>query len=111
MAIPQSLKNKKHTIEIVVDRVSIREGLESRLSDSIETALKQSSGIVQIYMLDGKEITFSQNYACTDCGINIEELSPHVFIQQPIWSLPRVLRAWQVYVISEDMIFPTGINP
>jgi excinuclease ABC subunit A len=104
---PKLEKNKKHTIEIVVDRVSIREGLESRLSDSIETALKQSGGIVQIYMLDGKEITFSQNYACTDCGINIEELSPRMFsFNNPYGACPVCSGLGRFMSVSEDMIFP-----
>ncbi|MCR4576762.1 MAG: excinuclease ABC subunit UvrA [Clostridiales bacterium] len=72
-------KNKKHDIEIVVDRLVLREGVLSRLSDSVETALKLGGGLCLAAFVDGEEILFSMNYACPDCGISIEELSPRMF--------------------------------
>ncbi|MEG6523060.1 excinuclease ABC subunit UvrA [Desulfotomaculum sp. 1211_IL3151] len=72
-------KKKKHTIEIVVDRMIIRPGSEKRLADSLETALKQSEGIAIAAVIDGEELTFSENFACSDCGINISEISPRLF--------------------------------
>lgn len=72
-------KNKKHNIEIVVDRIIIKEGIETRLSDSIETSLKLSDGLVIADVLDKEELTFSQKLACPDCGIGMEELSPRMF--------------------------------
>ncbi len=72
-------KNKKHTIEVVVDRVIIKPGIDMRLTDSIETALKLADGIVSIDVIDGESFTLSEKYACTECNISIEELSPRMF--------------------------------
>ena len=72
-------KNKKHSIEIVVDRIVVREDARSRLTDSIEVASKLSGGLVMADIVDGETILFSQSYACPDCGISIEELSPRMF--------------------------------
>ncbi len=73
-------KNKKHTIEVVVDRLIIKEGLEKRLADSLEAALKPSGGLVAI-LVHGKEeeLFFSENFACIDCGFSFEEMSPRMF--------------------------------
>ena len=73
-------KNKKHTIELVVDRLVLKEGLRRRLTDSIETACSHSGGLVTIQLPDKKEeLSFSQNYACEDCGISLTELEPRMF--------------------------------
>lgn len=72
-------KTKKHNIEIVVDRIAIRADIRSRLTDSVETAAALSGGLVIADVVGGEPITFSQNYACEDCGISIEELSPRMF--------------------------------
>jgi len=76
-------KNKKHTIEVVVDRLVIRAGEEAaarrRLADSLETALKLGEGLVHVQIVDGEELTFSANYACPDCGISVEEIAPRMF--------------------------------
>ena len=73
-------KNKKHTIEIVVDRLIVREDIRKRLADSVETAGTLSGGIVVVHVLtEEREILFSQNYACEDCGVSIEELTPRMF--------------------------------
>lgn len=72
-------KNKKHNIEIVVDRLSVREGIEKRLTDSIETALKLAEGLVTVDVIDGEQINFSQSFACPDCGISIDEIEPRSF--------------------------------
>ena len=72
-------KNKKHAIEVVVDRIMMKEGIESRLADSIETALSLAQGIVVVDVIDEKELTFSEHFACIDCGINFEELTPRTF--------------------------------
>ncbi len=72
-------KNKKHTIEIVVDRLVVKEEIRSRLSDSLETALGLSGGIVLVNVIDGEDLLFSQNYACPEHDISIEELSPRMF--------------------------------
>ncbi len=72
-------KNKKHTIEIVVDRLVVNDDIISRLADSIEAASKLSNGIIVVNVLGGEDLTFSQNYACDEHGISIEELSPRMF--------------------------------
>ncbi|MEG6567172.1 excinuclease ABC subunit UvrA [Thermoanaerobacterium saccharolyticum] len=72
-------KNKKHTIEVVIDRIIVKPHIESRLTDSIESALKLSDGIVTIDVIGGESFTMSEKYSCPDCNISIEELSPRMF--------------------------------
>jgi excinuclease ABC subunit A len=72
-------KNKKHTIEVIVDRVVIKDGVTSRLTDSVEMALRLSEGEVLIDVIDGEEMLFSQNLACPECGYSIPELTPRMF--------------------------------
>ncbi|MCL2164565.1 MAG: excinuclease ABC subunit UvrA [Oscillospiraceae bacterium] len=72
-------KNKKHSIEVVVDRLIIRDGINKRLADSLETVLKLSSGLVIVEVIGGEELVFSQNFACSDCGVSIPELTPRMF--------------------------------
>ena len=82
-------KQKKHNVEIVVDRLVVKDGIRTRLADSVEIALHQAEGIVMI--LNGEEeLTFSRNYACEDCGISLEELSPRMFsFNNPLGACPR----------------------
>jgi excinuclease ABC subunit A len=72
-------KNKKHTIEIIVDRLIIKPGIESRLADSLETALTHGDGVVIVDVIGGESMLFSQNFACPECGISLEELTPRMF--------------------------------
>ena len=72
-------KNKKHTIEVVIDRLIVREGFESRLADSLETALKLGEGVVYIQVVDDELMMFSENFACVDCGISLPEITPRMF--------------------------------
>ncbi|SHK06125.1 Excinuclease ABC subunit A [Anaerobranca californiensis DSM 14826] len=72
-------KNKKHTIEVVVDRLVVKEGIQNRLADSLELALKHGEGMAIIDIVDGESITFSQNFACIQCGFSFEEISPRIF--------------------------------
>ncbi|MGP1470390.1 MAG: excinuclease ABC subunit UvrA [Schwartzia sp. (in: firmicutes)] len=72
-------KNKKHTIEVVVDRLTVRDGVRQRLADSLETALKLGDGVVYVQIIDGENLMFSQNFACVDCGISLPELAPRMF--------------------------------
>lgn len=100
-------KQKKHTIEIVVDRVSIREGLEGRLNDSLETVLKQSGGLVSVQVVDGEDMMFSQNYACPECGINLEELTPRMFsFNNPYGACPTCSGLGRFMTVSPDLVFP-----
>lgn len=72
-------KNKKHTIDVIVDRLIIKDSIESRLNDSLETALKLTEGLVAVNIIDGEEIMFSTKFACPEHGIGIEEISPRIF--------------------------------
>ena len=84
-------KTKKHTIEIVVDRLKIKDGIIQRLTDSLETAFKLGNGLVNV-LFDNEETTYSLNYACHDCGINIEELTPRAFsFNSPFGACPTCM--------------------
>ena len=72
-------KNKKHNIEVVVDRIIIKEGIEGRLTESIEASLRLAEGLVIVSVIDGEEHLFSENFSCPDCGISIGELEPRLF--------------------------------
>ena len=72
-------KNKKHNIEVVIDRIILKEGIESRLADSLETALKLSEGLVLIDVMEHEELLLSSNFACIDCGISVGEINPRMF--------------------------------
>jgi len=100
-------KNKKHTIEIVVDRLVIKDGIEQRLTDSVETASALSGGIVIADLTDGREIMFSQNYACEDCGISIEELTPRMFsFNNPYGACPTCTGLGMRLELDPDKIIP-----
>ena len=82
-------KQKKHTIEIVVDRLVVREGMESRLADSLETALHAGEGVVYVQVVDGDLLMFSENFACVDCGISLPEIAPRMFsLNSPFGACP-----------------------
>ncbi|MBM3324304.1 MAG: excinuclease ABC subunit A, partial [Calditrichaeota bacterium] len=72
-------KNKKHNIDVVVDRIVLKESIRSRLTESVETALRLSSGLVTIVEEDAEEVTYSEKYACTSCGISLSEIAPRLF--------------------------------
>ncbi|MGL5514626.1 MAG: excinuclease ABC subunit UvrA, partial [Sporomusa sp.] len=72
-------KNKKHTIEVVVDRIVVRDGVAGRLADSLETSLKLGGGVVSVDVSGANELMFSQNFACVDCGISLPEIAPRMF--------------------------------
>ena len=102
-------KNKKHSIEIVVDRLVIREDVARRLTDSVETASNLSGGIVVINVLGDEErdILFSQNYACEDCGVSIEELTPRMFsFNNPFGACPACTGLGSQMKIDPDRILP-----
>ncbi|MBO5837718.1 MAG: excinuclease ABC subunit UvrA, partial [Oscillospiraceae bacterium] len=101
-------KNKKHNIELVVDRLVIREGQHRRLTDSVETACQHSGGIVVISLPDsGEEINFSQNYACDDCGISLTELEPRMFsFNNPAGACPHCTGLGFQLVADADLVIP-----
>ena len=86
-------KQKKHTIEIVVDRLVVRGGMESRLADSLETALHAGEGVVYVQVVDGDLLMFSENFACVDCGISLPEIAPRMFsFNSPFGACPVAQR-------------------
>ena len=100
-------KNKKHTIEIVVDRLVIHPDIRSRLTGSIETASELSGGITVISVVDGEDYTFSQNYACPEHGISVEELAPNMFsFNSPMGACPKCSGLGVFMKIDPDLIFP-----
>ncbi len=101
-------KNKKHNIELVVDRLVIREGQRRRLTDSVETACQHSGGIVIVQMPDtGEEISFSQNYACEDCGISLTELEPRMFsFNNPAGACPHCTGLGFQLIADADLVIP-----
>ncbi len=100
-------KNIKHNIEIVIDRLSIREGIEKRLTDSIENALKLGDGLMNLDVIGGETMTFSQNFACTDCGISIEEIQPRSFsFNNPFGACPHCYGLGYKMEFDIDLMIP-----
>ena len=108
--VPPLDKQKKHAIDIVVDRLVIRPGIQQRLTDSLETALRQSGGLAAAQTVqDGNELLFSQNYACPDCGVNIEELAPRMFsFNNPYGACPVCGGLGALFKVSEDLVVPNA---
>jgi len=101
-------KNKKHSIEAVVDRLRIRENMNKRLTDSVETASALSGGLVIIHIQDeDRDIVFSQNYACEDCGVSIEELAPRMFsFNNPFGACPTCTGLGSQLKVDPALIVP-----
>ena len=100
-------KKKKHNVEIVVDRLVIKEGIRSRLTESVETAMKYANNLVTIDIPGKEEKIYSQNYACTDCGISFEELTPRMFsFNNPYGACPECTGIGYLMRIDEDLIVP-----
>ena len=100
-------KNKKHNIEVVVDRIVLREDIQRRLTDSVETAASLSGGLVIVDLPGQGEVLFSQNYACEDCGISIEELTPRLFsFNNPYGACPECTGLGMKLEIDPDRIIP-----
>lgn len=100
-------KNIKHNIEIVIDRLSIREGIEKRLTDSIENALKLGDGLMNLDVIGGETMTFSQNFACVDCGISIEEIQPRSFsFNNPFGACPHCYGLGYKMEFDIDLMIP-----
>ncbi len=100
-------KNKKHNIEIVVDRLSIREGIQKRLTDSIETALKLSDGLMVIDVIGSKPMNFSQSFSCPDCGISVEEIEPRSFsFNNPFGACPECFGLGYKMEFDAELMIP-----
>lgn len=100
-------KNKKHNIEIVVDRLVVRGDIQKRLADSLETVLHLSGGIAIIDVVGQEEMLFSQNFACSDCGISIEELAPRMFsFNNPFGACPTCTGLGNLLKVDPDLVIP-----
>lgn len=101
-------KNTKHDISIVVDRLVIREGINRRLTDSVETALNLAEGIVYVDLPEnGENLVFSQNFACEDCGVSLEEITPAMFsFNNPAGACPKCSGLGVQLLINPDLIMP-----
>ena len=100
-------KNKKHNIEIVVDRLMVKEGIEKRLTDSIENVLELSGGLVVVDVIDGEQIQFSDSFACPDCGISIDEIEPRSFsFNNPFGACPTCFGLGYKMEFDEDLMIP-----
>ncbi len=106
-SIPSLTKNQKHTIDVVVDRLVIKDGIQSRLADSLETALQLGGGLVIVAPIKGEDQLFSQNYACADCGVNLEELAPRMFsFNNPYGACPTCSGLGSLLKIDPELIIP-----
>ncbi|NLJ87948.1 MAG: excinuclease ABC subunit UvrA [Epulopiscium sp.] len=100
-------KNKKHSIEVVVDRLVIKDNIVKRLTDSIETVMELSKGLLLVDVIDGEELTFSQDFACTDCGISIGEIEPRLFsFNNPFGACPSCMGLGSQLKIDPELIIP-----
>lgn len=100
-------KNKKHSIEIIVDRLVVKEGMEKRLTDSLETVMKLTGGIAIVDIIGDREMMFSQNFACADCGISIEDLAPRMFsFNSPFGKCPKCDGLGGLSEMDPDLIIP-----
>lgn len=100
-------KNNKHNIEIVVDRLVIKEGIEKRLADSIESVLKLADGLMYVDVVGGQQLTFSQNFACPDCGISIDEIEPRIFsFNNPFGACPDCHGLGYKMEFDEELLVP-----
>ncbi len=100
-------KNIKHNIEIIVDRLSVRAGIEKRLTDSIETSMNLGNGLMMVEIVDGETMTFSQSFACPDCGISIEEVEPRSFsFNNPFGACPDCFGLGYKMEFDEDLMIP-----
>ena len=105
--VPALDKKFKHTIEAVIDRVVIKPGIEGRLTDSLETAFRLGNGLAIVAVTDGEEMLFSQNYACPDCGISIEELTPRMFsFNNPFGACPTCSGLGTLLKVDPDLVIP-----
>lgn len=100
-------KNKKHNIEIVVDRLSVREGIEKRLTDSIENVLSLADGLLMVEIIDGETLNFSQSFSCPDCEISIDEIEPRSFsFNNPFGACPACYGLGYKMEFDEDLMIP-----
>ena len=100
-------KNIKHTIEIIVDRLVVKEGIQKRLTDSVETVLKLAEGLMTVDVIDGEPIHFSQSFSCPDCGISVDEIEPRSFsFNNPFGACPVCFGLGYKMEFDVDLMIP-----
>lgn len=100
-------KTKKHTIEVIIDRLIIRDGIRQRLAESMETALKMGEGVAYVQVVDGEQLMFSQNFACVDCGISLPEIAPRMFsFNSPFGACPACSGLGSNMEFDLDLVLP-----
>ncbi len=100
-------KNKKHNIDIIVDRLVVKDNIRSRLADSIETASKLTSGLITVNVIGGEDMTFSQNYACPEHGVSVDELSPRMFsFNNPFGACPKCTGLGVFLKVDPQLVVP-----
>ena len=105
--VPDLEKNKKHDIDVVIDRLAVREGIESRLSDSLQVALGKSDGNVTVNVIDGEDLHFSENFSCPECGFTISELEPRLFsFNAPYGACPTCDGLGMNMSVDESLVVP-----
>ncbi|HHT68438.1 MAG TPA: excinuclease ABC subunit UvrA [Firmicutes bacterium] len=109
--VPALDKNKKHTIEIVVDRIAVRPDLAGRISDSVQMALKHGEGIVFVDVIGGEELMFSEKFSCIDCGISMDELAPRMFsFNSPFGACPGCEGLGTKHEIDPDLLLDLDLS-
>ena len=100
-------KNIKHNIEIIVDRLVVKPGIEKRLTDSIENVLHLAEGLMIVDVIDGEPMNFSQSFSCPDCGISIDEIEPRSFsFNNPFGACPECFGLGYKMEFDEDLMIP-----
>lgn len=102
-------KNKKHSLSVVIDRIAVRDGITQRLTDSVETALKLAEGLVEINVIGGETQMYSENFACSDCGISLPEIEPRLFsFNNPMGACPACTGLGMNMELDKSLIIPDG---
>lgn len=102
-------KNKKHSLSVVIDRLAVRDGITQRLTDSVETALKLAEGLVEINVIGGETQMYSENFACSDCGISLPEIEPRLFsFNNPMGACPACTGLGMNMELDKSLIIPNG---
>lgn len=102
-------KNKKHSLSVVIDRLAVRDGITQRLTDSVETALKLAEGLVEINVIGGETQMYSENFACSDCGISLPEIEPRLFsFNNPMGACPACTGIGMNMELDKSLIIPDG---
>ncbi|MCG1010166.1 excinuclease ABC subunit UvrA [Salinicoccus sp. ID82-1] len=106
-SVPELTKNKKHSIDVVIDRLAVREGIEARLSDSMQTALEKGEGNVTVNVIDGEDMHFSEHFSCPECGFTISEMEPRLFsFNAPYGACPDCDGLGMKMAVDERLVIP-----